>query len=114
MRCVTETCQDWLLVLQTGSAIDTPNLICLTIHMRGMQVERLQRKFASIHSTLAQQGAARREAPSSPRIAAKKAPAPPAASTAIPAVVPAPLLAAADVKVRSQAVVAGVSCGRPA
>ena len=38
-------------------------------------MERLQRKFASIHSTLSQQPAPKqREAPGSPRIAAKLAP----------------------------------------
>ena len=54
------------------------------------QVERLQRKFASIHSTLAQQGAAKRSAPSSPRIAAKMGPAAPRgqAASAIPVVPP--------------------------
>ena len=54
-------------------------------------MERLQRKFASIHSALAQQGAPKRSAPSSPRIAAKMGPtAPPRgqAPTAVPVVPP--------------------------
>ena len=51
------------------------------------QVERLQRKFASIHSTLSQQPAPKRDPPGSPRIAAKMGAQPrgPAQAAAAPA-----------------------------